>query len=202
MTGDVHVEGRRVRPQQVIMHGGDLETARDHFGHDRIDLGVQEHKVSHDHGTAMRGLECDPAAERQCRLDRHSVQRHREIRARKAVAVNVVRDGGLAAERLVDLLPVDVLRMGRRGEPFRSRRQNAGADADQGQDCFSHRAAPSSVLLFFDPAAAIDDEPHFLAVLHRLRGRAFRGGLDVPDLRIAGCLNLGDELFLGQRMGG
>lgn len=64
---------------------------------------------------SMRRLERDPAAERQRGLDGHAVERHRKIGAREAVAMHVAGGGRLAAERFIDLLPVDVLRMGLMG---------------------------------------------------------------------------------------
>ena len=63
MAPDVHVERRRARAQQVIMHGGDLEAALDQLGHDRVDLGVEQHEVAHRHGSPVCWLERDPAAE-------------------------------------------------------------------------------------------------------------------------------------------
>jgi len=44
---------------------GDLKTARDRVSHYRIDLGLKQHKVAHDHGVAVPGLERAPAAQRQ-----------------------------------------------------------------------------------------------------------------------------------------
>ena len=55
MTADMHVERQGAAAQDVIMHRGDLEAARDQLGHDRIDLGLEQHEVAHDHGaTAHR----------------------------------------------------------------------------------------------------------------------------------------------------
>ena len=79
MSRDVHVECLGIGTQQMIVDCGDFDAVLDHLGHHRIDLGVQEHKIAHDHGTAIGGLERDPAAERKRRLDRHAVQRHRQI---------------------------------------------------------------------------------------------------------------------------
>lgn len=84
--------------------------------------------------------------------------------------MNVVRDGGRAAERLIDLLPVDVLRMGRR--------MNGSETGDSTHTPMPIRARIAVLIamllprfLFFDLAAAAD-EAHFLAVLPRLRGGA------------------------------
>jgi hypothetical protein len=48
-----------------------------------------------------------------------------------------------------------------------------------------------------DLTAAIDDQGDLLAVLHRLYDRTFGGGFAFSDLRIAGRLQLGDQLLLG-----
>ena len=96
MTGNVHIERRGASAQQMIMHGSDLNPAREHFRHYGIDLGFEQY-VAHRHDTAMHRLECDPTAERQRRLDGHAVKRHREIVTREAVSMYVARDGGLAA---------------------------------------------------------------------------------------------------------
>jgi hypothetical protein len=58
------------------------------------------------------------------------------------------------------------------------------------------------LFLLFDLTAAVDDEPHILAVLHRFGGRALGGRLEVADLRLAGCLDPGDEFLLRQGMSG
>ena len=71
--------------------------------HDRIDLGLEQHEVAHHHRAAMRRLERDPAAERERRLDGDAVERHGEIGARKAVAMDIAGHGRLSAERSVDL---------------------------------------------------------------------------------------------------
>src|SRR6478736_4232794 len=62
---------------------------------------------------------------------------------------------------------------------------------------FSSRYSSPSVSLF-DLTAAVDDQRHSLAVLHRLGGDAFGGRLDVADLRVAGRLDPGDEFLLRQ----
>ena len=77
MAADMHVERRRAGAQQMIVYRSDLQTALDQLAHHRIDLGLHQHKVAHHHGTAMRRHECDPAAERERRLDGHAVKRHR-----------------------------------------------------------------------------------------------------------------------------
>ena len=91
------------------MHRGDLEAVRDQLGHDRIDLGLEQHKVTHHHRPALHRLERRPAAEGQCRPDGDAIERHLQVGARKAVAMDVARYGGGPPQRFVDLLPVDVL---------------------------------------------------------------------------------------------
>ena len=75
VPADVHVEGRRVGAQQMIVDRGDVEAALDQLGHHRIDLGLQQHQIAHHHGAAMHRLERDPAAEREGRLDGDAVER-------------------------------------------------------------------------------------------------------------------------------
>ena len=123
VTGDVHVERRRIGAQQVIVDRGDLEPAFDHLGQHRSDLGFEQHQIAHRHHAAMGGLERDPAAERQRRLDGHAIQRDVEIGARETVAVHVTGHGRrLSAKYAIDLVPVDLLRLGRR----RHQGQDAG----------------------------------------------------------------------------
>ena len=89
MAADVHVERRGAAAQQMIVDRGDLEAAFDQLDHHRIDFGLEQHEIAHHHGPAMRGLERDPAAERQRRLDGDAVERHGQIGAGKAVAMDV-----------------------------------------------------------------------------------------------------------------
>ena len=53
-----------------------------------ISISVR-HEIAHDHGTAGRRLEAEPAAECQCGLDGHAVDSHLKVAARKAVAVDI-----------------------------------------------------------------------------------------------------------------
>ena len=85
----MHVEGGGARPQQVIVHRRDLDTAFDQLRHDGVDLGLQQHEIAHDHRAAVHRLEGHPAAEREGRLDGDAVKRHLEIGARKAVTMNI-----------------------------------------------------------------------------------------------------------------
>src|SRR5882757_7073285 len=97
----MHVERRRARAEQMIMDGGDLEPARDHLQHDRVNFRLQQHQVAHRHDTAMRGLERDPAAKRECRLDGHAVKRHRPVSATKSLSMDLVRDARLSPKYLL-----------------------------------------------------------------------------------------------------
>ena len=114
MPADMHVEGQGRAAQHVIMYRGDLEAVLDQLGHDRIDLGLEQHEIAHHHGPAVHRLERRPAAQRQCRPDGDAIERHLQVGARKAVAMNVARHGGGSSQRLVDLLPVDLLGAGGR----------------------------------------------------------------------------------------
>ena len=119
VAADMHVEGRWAGAQQMIVHGGDIEAAFDHLEHDRVDFAFEQHEVAHHHGFAVHRLERDPATERQGRFDGDAVERHGEVAARKAIAAYVSRDRRLPAERVVDLLPIDFLRVGGSREWFR-----------------------------------------------------------------------------------
>ena len=112
MPADVHVVRRGIAAQHVIVDRGDLDAVFDQFGHDRIDLGIEQHEVAHDHDPAVGRLECRPAAERQGGPNSDAIERHVKVAARKAVAVHVARHGGAPPQRLIDFLPVDLLRLG------------------------------------------------------------------------------------------
>ena len=112
VAADVHVERQGRAAQHVIVDRGDLEAALDQLGHDRIDLGLEQHEIAHHHRAAVHRLERDPAAERECRPDGDAVERHLQVGARKAVAMDVAGYGGGPAQRFVDLLPVDLLGAG------------------------------------------------------------------------------------------
>jgi hypothetical protein len=49
---------------QVIVERGDVDAARKHLCHHRLDLGLGQHEVAHDDRAAGRRLETKPAAER------------------------------------------------------------------------------------------------------------------------------------------
>ena len=98
----------------MIVDGGDVQPAIQQPGHDRRDFGFQQHKVAHHHGRSVRGRECDPSSERQCRLDCDAVECDAKVGSRQSVTVNLAADGGGLAQRSVDLFPVDVGGAGRR----------------------------------------------------------------------------------------
>jgi hypothetical protein len=86
----------------------------------------------------------------------------------------------------------------------RRRCQQERGDCDDARDEYV-AVCPSlvrsvSLTFFFDLAAAVDREGHFLAIFHRLGGRALGSGFDVPDLRITGNFEFGYKLLLGQSM--
>ena len=112
MAADMHVERQGSAAQDVIMHGGDLEAALDQLGHDRINFGLEQHEIAHHHRAAMHRLERGPAAERQGRPDGDAIERHLQVGARKAVAMNVAGYGGGPSQCFIDLLPVDLLGTG------------------------------------------------------------------------------------------
>ena len=90
----------------MIVDGGDIETAFPELGHDWVDLGLEQNKVAHHHGPAMRRLECNPASQRERRLDGDAVDHDVEVAAGKTVPMDVADgDGGLPAERRVNLFP-------------------------------------------------------------------------------------------------
>ena len=107
------------------MDRSDLEAALDQLRHHRVDLGLQEHEIAHDHRHVPHRLERDPAAERERGPDRDAVERYLQVGARKSVAVNGAADGAGSSENSVDLRPVDALGIGSRG---RRQRDTAGND--------------------------------------------------------------------------
>jgi hypothetical protein len=108
----MHVVRRGVAAQHVVVNRGDLHAVLNQLGHHRIDFGLEQDEVAHDHRPAVGRLECGPAAERQGRLDGDPVERHRKVGARKPIAVNVARYGGAPSYRFIDLFPVDLLGAG------------------------------------------------------------------------------------------
>ena len=49
MAANMHVERQGSAAQDVIVHRGDLEAVLDQLGHDRIDLGLEQHEIAHHH---------------------------------------------------------------------------------------------------------------------------------------------------------
>ena len=114
----------------MVVDRGDLEPAVQQLGHDRRDLGFEQHEVAHHHGLAMHRREGDPAAERQGRLDGDAVERDMQIGPRQSVAVDLAADGGGLAEGGVDLLPVDLGSAGGQGQ------RSAAPSASSARECF------------------------------------------------------------------
>ena len=109
MASNVHVERSGRGAQQVIVNGGDLKAAFDHLEHHRIDFGLKQHEVAHDHGVSVHGLERNPASECQSRLDGDAIEGNGQIGTGETIAVHIARDRGLPSKRVIDLLPVDFL---------------------------------------------------------------------------------------------
>src|SRR5215472_10232054 len=106
----MHVKSRRIGAQKMVVNSGDIETAVNELGHYRLDLGFEQDEIAHNHGLAAHPLKCDPATERQSRLNAHAVDRDVKVAARKAIAMNLAGDHGrLSADRLVNFLPVNSL---------------------------------------------------------------------------------------------
>jgi hypothetical protein len=108
----MHVVRRRIAAQHVVVDGRDIDPVLDQLGHDRIDFGVEQHQVAHDHRPAVRRLERRPAAQRQGRPNVDAIKCYGQVAARKPVAVNVAGDRGAPADRFIDFLPVDLLGAG------------------------------------------------------------------------------------------
>ncbi len=114
---DVHVERHGLGAQQVVVQRADLDAAFLELAHDRGHLVLRQHEIAHDHGLRIHRLEGDPAAERKARPERHAVERHFEVGAREAHAVDAAGLHGAGfAERLCDLGPVRLGGEGRRRE--------------------------------------------------------------------------------------
>ena len=94
--------------------------------HDRADLSIGQHQMTHEHGTGPHWLKCDPATQSQGRLDRRTVYRDMEVRARERIFVDAP---GLvspfSADRLIDRSPVQV------GGPRRARQTESDQQGDR-----------------------------------------------------------------------
>ena len=94
VAADMHVEGRGIGAQQMIVNGGNLDAAFDQLGHYGIDFGFEEDEIAHCHRAVMHRLEGDPSAQGQGWLDGDAIERYRKIGAGKAVTMNVARYAG------------------------------------------------------------------------------------------------------------
>jgi hypothetical protein len=74
VTEDVHVQRRGLGTQQVVVQRSDLDAVLLQLLHHRADLVLGQHKVAHDHGRVVAGLEREPGAEGKCRLDHHTIE--------------------------------------------------------------------------------------------------------------------------------
>ena len=93
------------------MDGRDLKSAFDQLEHHGIDFGLEQHEIAHDHGFPMHRFERDPTTKGERGLDGDAIERHVQVSAREAVTVNVARHGRLSPKSVVDLLPIDLLRV-------------------------------------------------------------------------------------------
>src|SRR6266436_2161945 len=95
----------------MVVDGGNVDTTLNQLGHYRVYLALQQHEVAHHHGHVTHRLERSPAAESECRADRHAVKRHLQVGTGKAVAMDGTANRACSAENAVDLGPVDCLRV-------------------------------------------------------------------------------------------
>src|SRR5512137_339477 len=64
VTVDMHIENMRLIPEEVIVKCCDLQAVVEKRRHDRIDLILKKHKVSHHHFHSHVTLgHCEPASE-------------------------------------------------------------------------------------------------------------------------------------------
>src|SRR5262249_42154029 len=115
----VHVHHVRRHFVQVIVDGGDVETAGEQTRHHRRHFLIQQHQIAHDHRVVADLLERRIRSEREPGLDRNALDGYREIGARDAHAVYAASLYlACLAERLLNRLPVGV----RSARDFRHRR--------------------------------------------------------------------------------
>jgi hypothetical protein len=108
---DMHVHGGGLGAEEVVMQSRHFDSVLDQHRHHRIDLVMGQDQVAHDHGLIAHGLEGEPGAEREARLDVDAVERDLQVRARQADAVDAARrHRAFLAEGFADRLPV---RLGR-----------------------------------------------------------------------------------------
>jgi hypothetical protein len=101
MAADMHVEGQGLGAQQMVVNCGDFEAALEQLGHDGIDLGLKQHKITHHHRGTVHRLESDPAYKREGRPDRQTVKRHLKVGAWKAIASPAAAAGDLPNVALI-----------------------------------------------------------------------------------------------------
>jgi len=87
----VHVERSWPGAEQVIMYRRHRDPTGQYFRHDRVDLILGQDKVAHYHRTVAVWLEGKPTAESECRQQRHTIDCHMQIGARKTVAMHIPR---------------------------------------------------------------------------------------------------------------
>src|SRR6266481_785656 len=95
----------------MVMHCGNVDAAFDQLGHNRVDLALQQHEVTHHHGHVTHRLERSPAAESECWADCNAVKRDLQVGTGKAVTMDGTANRACSAENAVDLGPVDCLRV-------------------------------------------------------------------------------------------
>src|SRR5262249_9068216 len=89
MSADVHVEGERLRAENVIVDRGDFESVLDCCRHDGGNFALKQNKIAHHHRATVRRLECRPSAKRKRRFDSDAVECHRKIGARKTITMYI-----------------------------------------------------------------------------------------------------------------
>ena len=127
----VHVHGRGLGAQQVIMERGDIDAAFFELLHHGVHLVLQQDEIAHHHRCIVDRLEGQPTTEREAGFERDTVEAHLQIRARQADAVDAAglyRAG--FAERLADGVPVGLGGERRRGE--RRRKRESGDETGRG----------------------------------------------------------------------
>jgi len=74
-----------------------------------LDLGLEEHEVTHHHRFAAHRQECSPATQCQRWLDGDTVQCHLQVGPREPVAMHLTGHGGGFSQRGIDLVPINRL---------------------------------------------------------------------------------------------
>ena len=150
VSEDVHIEGRRLRAQQMIVECRDLDAAFGKLGHHRCDLGFGQHEIAHHHGGVAVRPEGEPGAEREARLQLDAIKRDMQIGARQADAIDAARHCRAGfAERSGNLAPVGF--GGRGGEGGEADHARDSARASEPHDAFAH-GGPREDLIKIDAA--------------------------------------------------